>query len=308
MYTCLVYSLIIGLGIIFSIIVSYQLIHSIARHINFLVEKISAFRGEREQLPVSHYDYSSRSDEIGVLHQQFDRMVSEINELIEKNYKSGLLMKEAQLTALENQINPHFLYNTLESVNWRAKMIGAQTISQMVESLGNLLRITLSRTPGSYTLKTELDLVQYYVTIQKLRFEDRLNVTVYCAPELECCIVPKLSIQPLVENAIHYGLEDSVDICSIQIHVRRVEDTVVITVSNSGSQFEENILPKLTAGTIQKHRTGIGLLNIDQRIKLAFGAKYGLSLYNKDELANAELIIPFTEAQEQHNDASDNSR
>ncbi len=292
-FTCLIYFLITALGISISILVCYLLIHSIAKHINFLVAKISAFRGDSGQLPFTHYDYSGRHDEIGVLHQQFDLMVSEINELIQKNYKSELLMKDAQLAALENQINPHFLYNTLESVNWRAKAIGAQTISSMIESLGSLLRITLSDSAGNYTLGRELELVDYYLTIQKLRFEDRLDVTIQCDDAVRCCLIPKLSIQPLVENAIHYALEDSIETCHILIQTSVSGKKVIITVSNSGSCFEDSTLKDLKNGMVRQHRTGIGLLNIDKRIKLTFGTEYGLIVYNKNDMAVAELTVPF---------------
>ncbi|QTQ14009.1 histidine kinase [Treponema parvum] len=291
-YTAIIYFTVIGSGILFSILFSSVTIGAVSKHINYLVSKITTFRGDSKQIIPVRYDYSKRSDEIGILHQQFDLMVQEINNLIQMNYKNELLMKEAQLTALENQINPHFLYNTLESVNWRAKMIGAKIISTMVESLGKLLRITLNNSLTEHTIKTELELVDCYLTIQKIRFEERLNASIVSDPQLNNCRIPKLSIQPLVENAIHYSVENSTEACDIIIEIEESGENIKISVSNSGSRFVKDTLEKLKSGVMKKHRTGLGLLNIDKRIKLTFGTEYGLSLYNKHEMAVAEILIP----------------
>lgn len=135
-----------------------------------------------------------------MLHRQFDKMAVQISSLVKENYTKELLVKEAQLKALEMQINPHFLYNTLESINWRAKVIKATVISQMVESLGNLFRAILSHTGQNFTIEEELALVNDYLTIQKCRFGSRLICSINADSALSRICVPKLSIQPLVEK------------------------------------------------------------------------------------------------------------
>lgn len=134
-----------------------------------------------------------------MLHRQFDKMAAQISSLVKENYTKELLVKEAQLKALEMQINPHFLYNTLESINWRAKVIKATVISQMVESLGNLFRAILSHNGQNFTIEEELALVNDYLTIQKCRFGSRLICSINGGTQqLSGICVPKLSIQPLV--------------------------------------------------------------------------------------------------------------
>ncbi len=284
---------IILLMILISFLLSRKLITSVTGHMITLVEKIRAFGLDETKTLDVGYNYTNRNDEIGILHRQFDQMADEIRNLIQVNYVNELLTKEAQLKALENQINPHFLYNTLESINWRAKAIGEKDISSMVESLGTLLRITLSKENRHSTLKKELDLVQCYMAIQQIRFEERLVYKILIKPEFFNANIPLLTIQPLVENAIYYGLEESTETCCITIMADCKDNCLFIYVKNDGSQFEENLLEKLTTQQIQPRGLGIGLLNIDKRLKLKYGESYGLSLYNEEEQAVACIVIPY---------------
>lgn len=277
------------------VLLALRLIASLDRHFRTLIQKMTAMGDDTSQRPVIPYDYQGRTDEIGVLHQQFDLMADKLQNLIQTNYVNEILKKEAQLKALENQINPHFLYNTLESVNWRAKALGAEDISVMVQSLAALLRVTLSRSEAVFTLREEIELVKSYMTIQSYRFEDRLNFSVNVPEELLSVPVGKLVVQPLVENAIHYGLEENTEECEITLTARRHGSCAEILVKNTGSVFEEGLLDKLRSGEVLPHGHGIGLLNIDKRLKLTFGEAYGLTLYNEGEWAVAAVTIPVRE-------------
>jgi two-component system sensor histidine kinase YesM len=282
----------IALFMIISILSSNKFIHSTFIHVDNLIYKMQNFRGNEACTPKFKYDYTGRHDEIGILHRQFDSMASEINELIQVYYTNKILRRDAQIKALEAQINPHFLYNTLESVNWRAKGIGEQKISQMVESLGKVLRITLDNKQKCYTLEQELLLVESYLTIQKLRYEERFSYEINISSSLYTLIIPRLVIQPLVENAINYAVEESIDTCSIIIDSMIHPSHLSIFVKNTDSQFEDQLLIKLSEGEIVSHGFGIGLTNIDKRLKLTFGEEYGLLLYNEDDFAVAEIRIP----------------
>lgn len=152
-------------------------------------------------------------------------MSERIHHLIQVNYVNELWKKDAQFKALEKQIQPHFLYNTLESINWRAKSAGVPDISNMVNALGSLLRASLTEDNGNWTLKKELDVTSSYITIQKYRFEEHLDYHLDCAPLLLDAHIPKFTIQPLVENAIHYGLEENDEICHIIVQCRLEPDT-----------------------------------------------------------------------------------
>lgn len=280
-------------GVLIALLLTQWLIYSIIRHFNALIGKMDTFSKDELALAPSVYDYSSRNDEIGHLHQRFDRMATRIRTLVDTNYRNELLRKEAQIKALESQINPHFLYNTLESINWRAKAAKNTEISMMAESLGTLLRSTLSNKESLVTLNFELDLVHAYITIQKIRFEDRLDFTAEVDAGLDDILLPPLSIQPLIENAIRYGMEEMTETCHVELRIRHVDGQVLIRVKNNGSSFEDDLLEKLKNHVKKPGGFGIGLINIDQRIRLLFGNACGLVLKNEDDCATAEIYIPY---------------
>lgn len=291
----LVFIAILLAGFLISVVLFNLFIKLITRHFDTLIYKMQVFDGEKAELIDTGYDYQSRQDELGVLHRQFDHMASRIQQLIKVNYVTQILMKNAQIKALETQINPHFLYNILESINWRAKAIGENKISQMVESLGKLLRITLSEKTDNFSLQEEIETVKHYMTLQQIRFEDLLHFDLKIQDNLSNASIPKLTIQPLVENAIHYSLEENTDDCYITIDIILEETNLVVYVTNSGSQFEPNLLEKLRHKEIVPNGLGLGLLNIHNRLKLTYGDAYGLSLYNKPNTAVAKITIPYVE-------------
>lgn len=306
-YIC-VSALIILLVILVSIVFSKKIIYSITVHFSSLIEKMDAFGKDESVLPVSNYNYMQRTDEIGELHRRFDHMARKVQVLIQQKYAAELLSKEAQLKALESQINPHFLYNTLESLNWNAKAIGATEISTMVEALGSLLRTTLSHKETISTIEHELKIVSDYMTIIKIRFDDRINYENQIPPNLNTLILPQLTLQPLVENAVNYALEEMTDVCTIQLTGSISHNRIQLCIINSGSQFPPNLLRGLAENTIQPHGFGIGLLNIQKRLQLCFGADYGLNVYNKDDdHAVVQIDIPYFQ-EEQYHDKTFNRR
>ena len=274
-------------------LLSRGFIRSIITHFNALNYKMVEFSKNELAIPKTDYPYARRQDEIGMIHQQFDAMMNRVRSLVNTNYINEILKRDAQLKALEAQINPHFLYNTLEAINWRAKASGNEKISQMAESLGTLLRATLSNKKSFVTLSYELELVNCYMTIQKLRFEDELEYQLLTSPELENAVIPPLTIQPLVENSIHYGMENIDDVCHILVIVTRLGGELIIKVQNDGSVMEDSLLERLKSNKIQPNGLGIGILNINQRIQLLFGKEYGLSFSNENDFATATLTIAY---------------
>lgn len=273
------------------------LIKRLIVHITGLKERMQQFAADNTKVPETEYDYTDREDEIGTLNRQFDEMSETIIELIQKNYVNELLKKEAQIKALENQINPHFLYNTLDSIKWRAKAIGEKDISDMVEALGVLLRTSLRKDEKYYTVGQELEIVSSYITIQKLRYEERLLFENEIGSQWNVYKIPKLVLQPLIENAIFYGLEMNVDECRILLAVEEKKGRLHFYVKNTGSEMEEDLLEKLKREEIKPHGHGVGLINIDSRVKMQYGEEYGLRLYDEGEFAVAELIIPMEEVE-----------
>lgn len=290
--------LMITVAVVLSLKFSERFISSLTMHFDRLVKKIKTFQkvqqeGGRLVKIENEYDYTNRNDEIGLIHQAFDQMAKNIDQLIQVNYKSKLLIKEAQLKSLETQINPHFLYNTLESINWRAKSAGQTEISMMTESLGILLRTSLSQKTATISIRDELRFLNSYITIQKLRYDEQLSFSLYADESVMNIQIPRLIIQPLVENAINYGLEQTTAVCQILVFLTHDKHNIYIQVKNSDSQFEDNLLDKLKKGQIKANGCGIGLLNIEQRIKLGFGDAYGLKLFNDKNFAVAQLTLPL---------------
>lgn len=283
-------------GLLLSLFVAHIMMRYVVRDFELLLHKMGIFSQTELQLPESRIDYSQRSDEIGKLHQSFDAMAERIQHLVNTNYRYQILNRDARLKALESQINPHFLYNTLETVNWRAKALKDDTISNIVQSLAALMRATLSNEKSLVPLNYELNLVNNYITIQKIRFEERLLFRFYdseCTENLKNALVLPLTIQPLLENAIRYGMEEMTETCEISVYPYQRGDFLIIEVANQGSSFEENLLENLQNGSKSSHGFGIGLLNINQRIQMLFGDGYGLSFRNEEDKAIAIITLPF---------------
>ena len=284
-------------GIALTFLVCHFLVDRITRRFAKLISQMDQFAKYTPDmvLPVDEFSGEEREagDEVGMLSRHFSHMAREIDGLIQTDYTTRILLREAQLKALEAQINPHFLYNTLSAINWRAKMRGAQEISDMVEALSNLLRVTLNDDSGLIPLEKELSLVQSYIVIQRIRFDETLDYRLAVeADELKDVLIPKLTLQPLIENAIRYGLEQSTQICRVQLSVRRQGAQLVLLVQNDGSLYEDDLLEKLRQKTVTPHGYGIGLLNIEKRLEFAFGKEAGLELYNEDGMATARITIP----------------
>jgi two-component system sensor histidine kinase YesM len=279
-----------ALGVLF---LSAFLLHQIFRDLDTLMDMIHKMRHaefHRISIPTN---YPLRQDEIGRLIRQFDSMSVEIDRLIQDNYESRLLAQEAKLQALEMQINPHFLYNTLESVRCCAKLGKQDDVCHIVESLGSMLHFIMSSHNNEIQLRQELGLIDSYLVIQQLRFDEKLQFEAQVGPG--CCdaVLPKLTLLPLVENAVLHGVENTVGPVRIFFNVQRCGDQVCVQVKNTGSNFAPNLLHKLRNQEILPTRHGIGLLNVDSRLRYYFNQNYQLTFYQEDAYAVAEVHFPY---------------
>lgn len=234
--------------------------------------------------------------------------------------------KQTELTALQSQINPHFLYNTLECIRGQALMDDNLEIARMVEALGAFFRYSISRKGNLVTLKDELDNIDNYMLIQRYRFGNRFPMEVIIDEEDEeayNCLIPRLIIQPIVENAIFHGLEERLEGGRVTIEVIVTEKTLIITVSDNGKGISREQLNKLNAkirsrdtnpedGEAGNQRnTGIALPNIHKRIQLLFGEEYGVDIYSTPgQGTDVEVTIPVNyghdwEAEDEERDTED---
>lgn len=225
-----------------------------------------------------------RKDEFSYLFNRYNKLLQQIKALIDKLYVTELRKKEAELKTLQAQINPHFLYNTLDSINWIAIHHDIPEISSMVTSLSDFFRYSLSKGKNIIPLRDELRQVESYLQIQQFRFQDRLEYELEeTAPDLlERCLVVKLTLQPLVENALIHGIQQRRGTGRIRIRAEALQDILSISVFDDGVGADPEQLNQLLTGQ-QPGSQSYGIRNVHNRIQQFFGESYGIRYYPNTE-------------------------
>ena len=208
-------------------------------------------------------------DEIGQLSQEFNVMLQKIDSLIHENYKKQLLIRDTKLKMLQAQINPHFLYNTLNAIHWMIRMERNDDAAKMIVVLGDIMRAAFSK-KQYVTLREELRLVENYITIQEYRYTKRAVFLVSAKGNLDEYKVPHMFIQPLVENAIYYGVENSLESCKITVNVKEREQEILIEVTDTGPGMTAEELEAVRNFTVMPKGNGIGLKNIYERLCIIY--------------------------------------
>jgi len=219
----------------------------------------------------------STDDEIGRLGKTFNKMVEKNQHLIEQTYIAQIKAKEAELLLLQAQINPHFIYNLINSIQWSALRHGEKDIADAAYSMGQIFRISLNRGSGMITVSKECELVNCYLTLQKARYKDRIQYSLDCDEAVEEIIIPKLIIQPLVENSVVHGAEPSLCTTTIQVRVTRHEGWLVIEVEDDGAGIPAEILAKLPnnyAPPTVSNSSGFAIKNIFDRLRLVYDDQF----------------------------------
>lgn len=214
------------------------------------------------------------TDEIGVLYDNFNYMIEETKALLEEKYRLGKEVKNAELKALQSQINPHFLYNTLDMIKWMCYAGRTADIERAVASMAKFYKITLSRGRNIVTVRDELEHSREYVNIQNMRFGDRITLKVAVPEELMDVPIPKITLQPLIENAILHGiLETEDETGTVTISGAVEKDSMIITVTDDGVGMEEDQISRLfSASEAGGSGSSYGIRNIRQRIRLLYGS------------------------------------
>lgn len=215
--------------------------------------------------------------------------------------------RQAQYLALQNQINPHFLYNTLEGIRSEALIAGMDSIADMTEALATFFRYTISNLDNLVTVEAELCNIENYYFIQQYRFEDRINLEIIFdsdnREEISALYVPKLILQPIVENAIFHGIERKLGKGNIRIKLQDTENRLIINIIDDGFGIEEEKLKelneKLRVFFIESEKRdngkkgGIAIINVNNRIKLLFGEEYGIYIYSTQNVGtDVEITLP----------------
>lgn len=259
---------------------------------HFNIKRIKDLAKQTKQ--VEKGDFSANvsvksGDEIGLLGLRFNAMVTRLKHLIENEYQMEIRNRESELKMLQSQINPHFLYNTLDMIRWTARLENALDTSKSIEQLSKMFRISLNRGKPWLTLKDELTYSQSYLELQRNRLGDKLQFTLYCDHNVLESFVLKLTIQPLIENSLQHGFENMRTIRHIYIRCFQDEDMLVIDVIDNGNGFETDHLDT----AIKK---GFALQNIQTRLQTAFGDTAHIAIIQKDEPgAWVRITHPYTE-------------
>lgn len=231
-------------------------------------------------------------------------LIERLSRIMQESNSVDLSKRQAQYQALQNQINPHFLYNTLESIRSEALISGLESVAEMCESLASFFRYTISNQENIVTMEEEIQNVKAYFYIQQYRFGSRLHLKVEYEEEdinaLLKCKIPKLTLQPIVENAIIHGIEQKLGDCTVTICLTLTERSVLIKISDDGIGISADILKEINRRIANKlpdgsGKGGIAIGNVDSRIKLIFGNIYGLTVYSTQGIGtDVEITLPYT--------------
>ncbi|NLI90591.1 MAG: sensor histidine kinase [Epulopiscium sp.] len=248
---------------------------------------------------------SGRKDEIGVLFRAFNKMSNQINFLVNRVYKEQLALKNSEIRALQAQINPHFLYNTLETINWTARLSGADEVADMLEALGGIMEVNIDRKDERFlTVEEELKYTNHYIFLIKKRFGDNVKFEQDIDEKIMKYKVPRLILQPIIENAIEHGIEP-VGSGFVIIRMFIKDDMLIIEVEDSGQGIQADMVlemeynlgnwDSLASEKVESTSQGkIGVLNVHSRLRLIYGEESGIeivSIYGKGTLIRMKVPI-----------------
>jgi two-component system, sensor histidine kinase YesM len=236
-------------------------------------------------------------NEVYQLARDCDIAIKKVRDLIEQNRREQEQKRALELRALQAQINPHLLYNALDSIIWMIELGENQNAIDMTSSLARLFRLAISQENEVVAIRTEIDYVETYLAIQKQRYKEKLSFEIAFAPELNGLSILKLLIQPLVENAIYHGIKGMDGPGHVRILGEREGDDVVIRVIDNGAGMPEGKLRALNDGRVEPSTGGgVGVKNVQERIRLSFGARYGVRLESAPgEGTTAVIRIPVVD-------------
>lgn len=286
----LILPIILALALIVAFIpLSILVSRIITRPINNLYHSMNKFKAGdfHQQVEVRG------KDEIADLATTFNSMVKEIRELIDKNYVMRIREKESELDALQAQINPHFLYNALDSLYWQAADGGQEKLAEDIFSLSSLFRLLLSSGESEIRVAEEINIITHYLHIQKMRFGKKLDYYIDVDKEVEDYWIPKLILQPFVENAIVHGLENKKDRGILRISATIEEDMLVFEIEDNGVGMRQGVLDEILNGKednrYANQRIGrYAIRNVKERLTLRYGSQYTFEILS--ELGEGSLV------------------
>ncbi len=291
--TQITYLLSASILFIVSILIAILFSNEITKSIKVLsssMKEVQYGRFENAEIEVTE------DNEIGTLSKSFNIMTSKIKELMDENVQEQRLKRKSELRALQAQINPHFLYNTLDSIIWMAESGKNKEVVIMTSSLAKLLRQSISNEDEIVTIDHEINYIKSYLTIQKMRYKDKLEFEIDVDREVKYSYIIKLVLQPLVENAIYHGIKYKNEKGLIRVTGEKIGENVVLKVIDNGQGMDKEKLDNIFCKNknINSKGNGVGVKNVNERLKLYYGAEYGLKYESiLGEGTTAIVTIPY---------------
>lgn len=286
------YILIIFLvSICLTIVLVYIFSAILTKRINILAKQASKIQEGEFELVIGNVG----NDELGELSMAFNNMSNRLRILIKEVYETELMKKQAELNLLQEQINPHFLYNTLASISFLAIRNNDKRLTEIILSLSKFYRMSLNSGKQSISIRDEIKLTQYYIEIQKIRFNNLINIIFFIDESLINYKTLKIILQPFIENSINHGLWDDEGKINIIIKIYRNHNKIVFEVIDDGMGMSKEKLSKLL-NDINNITVGYGIRNVNNRIKLHFGEEFGVQIFSKLGVGTqVKILIPFEE-------------
>lgn len=260
---------------------------------------------KKEGIESINEEIASKEGDIYKLEKSVDSMIKTVKNLMEESYQVKMQEREAQLKALQAQINPHFLYNTLDTINWMAIKRNAEDISFMLDTLARYFRLSLNKGKDIVSVSDELTLARVYLDIQKRRFIDKFTTEFIVDEEVNGYYMPKLSLQPIVENALIHGIQKKTDRKGIiTIEARKLQEDIVIVVSDDGAGMDADKVEQLLSGSPEEIQTNsrgssYGLYNVNERLKLFSGGRCRIGITSeKGHGTRVEIRFSATASQQ----------
>ena len=270
--------------VIVVVLVSFELARYYTRRIDFLNGRMEEIQRGNINLRTAQEKEVQGRDEMDELNSNFDFMIDEIQKLMKEQYRLGRNISQTEMKALQAQINPHFLYNTLDLINWGAMDYGADDVARIARNLGQFYRLSLNHGNSAISIRDELRHVKAFVDIENAHYENVIELHMDVSDEIQNLACLNITLQPFVENAILHGMGEHAEIKSCRIDIKgwREGDDVILTVQDDGPGMPDETARRLEEQSPGEHGKGFGIMNVNFRIKLTYGDQYGVSYRTND--------------------------
>ncbi len=286
--TLKVFAITLAVGLLIALLLAYHFSRNMSISINNVINSMHKVEEGNMAIEIREHDIK----ELDELNENFNDMVIQLVKLVKQVQEDDRKYSQAEMKSLEAQLDPHFLFNTLNTIKAIARINEQQEIYEITIRLGTLLRSNLNNSKTTSTIDESISLVNDYLTIQKIRFGEKLHVSYDVDDDIANNVIPKLIIQPLVENSLKHGLEPKIGDWYIDIHCNKVDDKIVIRVRDNGVGLSSDFNSDFAS---YKNTTHVGLYNIYRRLDIHYEGKMKFNIVNaEDGFTEAKIVLPLT--------------